>query len=483
MIIQKRSIILVLWISVLVCITLLSIACPAGPQVFHTVTFESNGGSVVDDITDVAHGTRIVAPADPTFEGRVFAGWFRDQALHVAWNFAVDSVGADITLYAKWTMITYTVSFDTDEGSAVDDIVDIPHNAAIGQPLNPTKPGWVFAGWYKEDTLTTLWDFAVDTVVENLTLYAKWTVATYTVSFDTDEGSAVGDITGVAHGTTIDEPVDPTKEGHTFDAWYKEDTLTTLWDFAVDTVVENLTLYAKWTVATTYTVTFNCNGGSAVDAITGVLLNATITEPDDPTWTYRLFWGWYTDPSLNSWFKWDFAVDEVTDDITLYANWTFGGTGPGGGLVFYENANYVADGWRYLEAAPKSEERDSLRWTPVGSSVSEVGGTETAIGTGQANTTAILNAMGGGTYAAKYCTDLIYGTKDDWFLPSIDEAKAMRDNLYCDYVGGFTNDNYWSSTELGEYSVLCLKFDYGTQTSVNPGSTDPRIYVRPIRAF
>jgi uncharacterized repeat protein (TIGR02543 family) len=408
---QNRPIIFALWISVLVCITLLSIACPAGPQVFHTVSFESNGGSVVDDITDVAHGTRIAAPADPTFEGRVFVGWFQDQAFNVAWNFAVDRVVADITLYAKWTMITYTVNFDTDEGSAVDDI------------------------------------------------------------------------TGVAHGTTIDEPVDPTKDGHTFDAWYKEDTLTTLWDFAVDTVVENLTLYAKWAVATTYTVTFNCNGGSAVDDITGVLLNATITEPDDPTWTYRLFWGWYTDPSLNSWFEWDFADDVVTDNITLYANWTFGGEGPGGGLVFYENANYAVDGWRYLEAAPASQEVSFIRWAPIGSGGIVVGASGELIGTGQSNTTDIVTTLGAGIYAAQYCADLVFGTKSDWFLPSIKEAKAMRDNLYCDYVGGFTNDWYWSSTEWPDYDALSLEFDAGTWTQTNKGSSDAKIYVRPIRAF
>ncbi|PKL13131.1 MAG: hypothetical protein CVV52_07210, partial [Spirochaetae bacterium HGW-Spirochaetae-8] len=195
------------------------------------------------------------------------------------------------------------------------------------------------------------------------------------------------------------------------------------------------------------------------------------------------FWGWYTDPSLSSWTKWDFDVNVVTDNITLYANWTFGGEGPGGGLVFYENVNYVADGWRYLEAAPKSEERDSLPWASSGNSGVEVGTTATAIGTGQASTIAIVSAMGLGSYAAQYCTDLVYGTKSDWFLPSIDETKAMRDNLYAKYLGGFTNDQYWSSTELGQYSILVLRFDTISPQSSHPANAVPDIYVRPIRAF
>lgn len=69
---------------------------------------------------------------------------------------------------------------------------------------------------------------------------------TYTVTFNSNGGSAVSSQT-VESGGKVTEPEDPTKEDYTFGGWYKEDTLTTEWDFTNDTVSGNTTLYAKWT--------------------------------------------------------------------------------------------------------------------------------------------------------------------------------------------------------------------------------------------
>jgi len=68
----------------------------------------------------------------------------------------------------------------------------------------------------------------------------------FTVTFDSDGGSEVDDITGVSNGATIDEPETPTKDLHTFDGWYEDEALTESWTFATDTVTSDITLYAKW---------------------------------------------------------------------------------------------------------------------------------------------------------------------------------------------------------------------------------------------
>ncbi|WP_161405318.1 InlB B-repeat-containing protein, partial [Paenibacillus silvestris] len=84
----------------------------------------------------------------------------------------------------------------------------------------------------------------------NTTLYAKWTaipVATYTVTFDSKDGSAVANLTGITAGAPITKPVDPTRAGYTFSGWYKDEGYASAWDFTTDTVSANTTLYAKWT--------------------------------------------------------------------------------------------------------------------------------------------------------------------------------------------------------------------------------------------
>ena len=147
---------------------------------------------------------------------------------------------------------------------------------------------------------------------------------TYTVTFDANgHGSAPDPLTGVASGSTIDEPTPaPTAtDGYTFDGWYKEAACTTPWDFATDKVTDNITLYAKWTAAPTYTVSFDANGhGSAPDPLTGIASGSTIAAPTAPTADGYIFGGWYKEAACTT--PWNFTTDKVTDNITLYAKWT-----------------------------------------------------------------------------------------------------------------------------------------------------------------
>ena len=78
----------------------------------YTVTFDSKGGSAVDPIENVEHGSRIDKPSIPAREGYIFAGWYKDGEFKEAWVFETDAVIEDITLYAKWaprTDTAYTV--------------------------------------------------------------------------------------------------------------------------------------------------------------------------------------------------------------------------------------------------------------------------------------------------------------------------------------------------------------------------------------
>ena len=70
-----------------------------------TVVFDSNGGSVVSPLGNIASGNTIVAPVAPTKTGNTFAGWYKDAALTDAWEFDTDMVTQDITLYAKWDVV------------------------------------------------------------------------------------------------------------------------------------------------------------------------------------------------------------------------------------------------------------------------------------------------------------------------------------------------------------------------------------------
>ncbi len=298
----------------------------------YIVTFNVNGGSAVADITDAVSGSVITEPVAPTKTGYDFKGWYKEVACINTWDFAVDTVTQNITLYAKWTEniplpTVYIVTFNVNGGSAVADITDAVSGSVITEPVAPTKAGYDFKGWYKEATCINAWDFAVDTVTEDMILYAKWTIKpsepTFVVMFDSNGGSKVSAIKDISGGSTITEPAAPTKAGYDFKGWYKEAACINAWDFAADTVTEDMILYVKWTIKPsepTFVVMFDSNGGSKVSAIKDIIEGSTITEPAAPTKAGYDFDGWYKNSALT--VLWDFAADTVIEDIILYAKWT-----------------------------------------------------------------------------------------------------------------------------------------------------------------
>ena len=292
----------------------------------YTVTFNTNGGSAVNPQTITAGGL-VTKPAAPTKDGYTFAGWYKDAGLTTPFNFATETINADITLYAKWNEnppapTSYTVTFNTNGGTAINPQT-ITAGGHVTIPTAPTKDGYTFAGWYKDAGLTTPFDFVNETINADTTIYAKWTQnapARYTVTFNTNGGTAINPQT-ITAGGHVTIPTAPTKDGYTFAGWYKDAGLTTPFDFVNETINADTTIYAKWTqnAPTNYTVTFNTNGGSAVNPQT-ITAGGHVTIPTDPTKDGYTFAGWYKDAGLTTPF--DFANETINADITLYAKWT-----------------------------------------------------------------------------------------------------------------------------------------------------------------
>ena len=307
------------------------------------VSFDSNGGSSVAPI-QVEDGGKISAPTAPTksataAETYTFAGWYKDSALQNAFDFDNDTITDSITLYAKWTAtpIEFTVTFNSNGGTTVDS-QSVAYGSLVDEPTAPTKAADVyntyeFAGWFTDSGLTTEYNFNL-AVTSAFTLYAKWdeTPVEYLVSFNSNGGTSIDSQT-LTYGETVTRPVDPTKEDtetetYEFAGWYSDSSLNSLYDFSTE-VHTTFTLYAKWTATPVeYTITFNTNGGTAVDS-QSVAYGQKVTTPTAPTkaadadYEYE-FAGWYIDSGLTQ--AYDFN-STVTSAFTLYAKWTATPTG------------------------------------------------------------------------------------------------------------------------------------------------------------
>jgi len=142
----------------------------------------------------------------------------------------------------------------------------------------------------------------------------------------------------------------------------------------------------------------------------------------------------------------------------------------GGGIIFY------IDGTGQHGLISATTDQCEGKWGCYGTLI---GGTSPAIGTGQANTTAILNGCSEADIAARICDDLVLNGYSDWFLPSIGELNQMY--LQRNLIGGFIDAYYWSSTEYDDYYAWGQTFYGGYYSSF--GIKDATLWVRSVRRF
>ncbi|GHT07179.1 hypothetical protein AGMMS49525_16200 [Bacteroidia bacterium] len=114
------------------------------PPLTFIVTFDGNGGSAIAPLT-IGEYEKIPKPADPTRPGFTFGGWYSNNT---AYDFDTRITEAT-TLTAKW--IKYTVIFNSREGSTVPSQTVEQHGATVTKPVDPTRTGYSFAGWYYEE--------------------------------------------------------------------------------------------------------------------------------------------------------------------------------------------------------------------------------------------------------------------------------------------------------------------------------------------
>ena len=192
-----------------------------------------------------------------------------------------------------------------------------------------------FKGWATSASGAVITDASI-TVSADTTLYAIWEpipATTYTVSFDANGGSGtMADVTGVTSSYTLPACTFTAPMNKQFKGWATSASGAVITGTSI-TVTADTTLYAIWEPipATTYTVSFNANGGTGTMAdVTNIsgsytLPTCTFTAP-----TNKQFKGWATSASGTVITGTSITVSA---DTTLYAIWTY--TGGGGGGSYY----------------------------------------------------------------------------------------------------------------------------------------------------
>ena len=264
------------------------------------------------------------------------------------------TLASDITLYAQWTPIVYTVKFDGGSGSnpTITTIYekyntgwysDAATNNEIKKITALTKDGYTFGGFFTDYKYTTAVVNADGTLASPLFTgsngstsiiftASKWTAKQYHVQFDSNNGYGGASSATATYDATMDTLTSlPTRPGYAFAGYFDaktggtkyynaDGTAARTWNKAADT-----TLYAQWTIET-YTITYNLNGGTnpagapsnyTVETATFDLPTPTRAGTSDADYG---FLGWYENSGLTG-----NAVTQIlfgtTGNKTYWASW------------------------------------------------------------------------------------------------------------------------------------------------------------------
>jgi uncharacterized repeat protein (TIGR02543 family) len=293
-----------------------------------TITFNKNGGTVdaVPATKVVSSGATVDAlPTPPTRVGYTFAGWNTlSDGTGTAFT-ATTIVTISDTVFAQWTPVSYTITYNLNGGTNNS---SNPATYTVTAPAialaNPTKTGFVFAGWFDNADLAGT---AVNSIptgsTGNKTFWAKWETNGYTITYNLDGGT--NNANNPASYTVTSAAITlaaPTRTGFTFGGWYDSASFA---GTAVTSIPSGSTgdkaFWAKWT-ADIYTITYNLNGGTnnASNPATYTVTTPAIALAG-PTKAGNVFVGWFDNSSLNG-----TAVNSIatgsTGDKAFWAKWS-----------------------------------------------------------------------------------------------------------------------------------------------------------------
>ena len=193
-------------------------------------------------------GTGNYTLQNPTRIGYNFEGWFLDSDYTSPVNQIPTDLRQDLNLHTKWSIVDYAVSYEMNGGTSSGSNPTTYTVADTTTLSNPTRTGYVFEGWYANSTFSgnAVTQIAAGSIGA-VTLYAKWSIVDYAVSYEMNGGTSSGSnpTTYTVADTTMLS--NPTRTGYVFDGWYANSTFSgnAITQIAAG-LIGDVTLYAKW---------------------------------------------------------------------------------------------------------------------------------------------------------------------------------------------------------------------------------------------
>ena len=293
----------------------ITLACDV-PVSTYTVTWDAatNGGSCATVTTNVTAGDAVGTLPSATKTGHTLVGWFTAASGGTQITAATIPTG-DVTYYAQFTPILYTITWKDGNGSTLK-----TEQVAYGTTpsYTGTTPTKTATAQYTY-TFNNTWSPTITAVTGDATYTAQFnsTLRSYTITWKDGDGNTLK-TEQVDYGATPSYTGStPTK---TATAQYTY-TFNNTWSPAISAVTGNATYTAQFSsTLRSYTISFNANGHGTAPSNQSVAFGAKVTDPGNLSATGWTFGGWYKEAACTN--AWNFSTMTVSGEQTLYAKWT-----------------------------------------------------------------------------------------------------------------------------------------------------------------
>ncbi|WP_180326539.1 InlB B-repeat-containing protein [Raoultibacter phocaeensis] len=271
----------------------------------YTIAFNANGGTGTMASMSMVHGTAKNLTANGfTRTGYAFAGWATSADGSVAYsdkqsvNNLTTTAGSTVTLYAKWTPVTYTIEYDLGDGTATGNPGAYTIESAAIALKAPTKANCTFAGWTGSNGTTPQTSVTIPAGSTGDKSYTANWKANYTITFNANGGTGSMTSMSMVEGTAKNLTANGfTRSGYTFAGWATSSAGAVVHSNGAS--VNNLstvpgatvTLYAKWTPVA-YAIEYDLGDGTASGNPTSYTVESAAITLKAPTKANHTFLGW-----------------------------------------------------------------------------------------------------------------------------------------------------------------------------------------------
>ena len=280
------------------------------------ISYVLNGGSNHKSNVSVYYN-QAVKLYNPTRSGYSFKGWYSDSKYKTRVTSYKKGTKGNKKLYAKWSKNTYRITYKLNGGKNTK---ANPSTYSVTSSIslkNPSRKGYSFKGWYSDSKYKN----KVTNIKKrtgNLTLYAKWSAASYRITYKLNGGK---NTKSNPSAFTINSTValkNPSRKGYSFKGWYSDSRYRTRVRTIKKGTTGNKTLYAKWS-KNSYRITYKLNGGKNTKSNPAKYSITSSVKLKNPSRKGYRFTGWYTDAACKK--KVTAIKKGTTGNKTFYAGW------------------------------------------------------------------------------------------------------------------------------------------------------------------